>query len=133
VQTRHPEWLRDKKVRIIAQYGREPLPEIPHVPLIFDQAKNREERQALNLLLARQQMAKPYVAPPHLAARRTDELRTAFMETLSDPAFRQEAKRLKIELHSMTGQDVQKLVGELYSTPPAIVTKVKNILSQKVQ
>jgi hypothetical protein len=132
VQNRHPVWLRDKKVRILAQYGFKKLPGLPDVPMMYDLARTEADRQAFRLLLlARQEMGKPYVAPPGLSAARTSDLRDGFMATLADKGFMSEAKRLKMDVSGMSGAEVQQLVAELYKTPPEIVARVRKILNSK--
>jgi len=71
LKTQQPDWIRDKKVRIIIQDGYRKVPDLPDVPLIIDQAKTDADRQALDLMLERQKFARPYVAPPGLSARPT--------------------------------------------------------------
>jgi tripartite-type tricarboxylate transporter receptor subunit TctC len=133
VRTRHPDWLSEKKVRILAQYGRRKLAALPDVPLILDQAQSDEDRQALHFLLDRQEMAKPYVAPPGLPAERVRLLRRAFDATLKDPAFLAEADKLQLDITPMSGEEVQAMAVSLARTPPTIVARVRTLLSAKVR
>ena len=50
-------------------------------------------------------------------------LRRAFMDTMQDKAFLAEADKIKLEITPVTGEAVQKLVAEIYSTPPEIVRR----------
>ena len=134
VQNRHPAWLRDNKINIVAQYGFKKLAALPDVPMVYDLAKTDADRKAFKLvLLARQEMGKPYVAPPGLSAARTGDLRKGFLDTLSDRGFKAEAKKLKMNVLGISGGEVQKMVAELYQTPPEIVARVRGILSQPLK
>ena len=45
LQAIKPEWITDKKVRILVQVALEKHPDMPNVPSVFDLARNEEERQ----------------------------------------------------------------------------------------
>jgi tripartite-type tricarboxylate transporter receptor subunit TctC len=86
----------------------------------------------MRLLFARTEYARPYFLPPDVPADRVQALRRAFDATMKDPAFLAEADKLQIEILPMTGEALQKLVGELASTPPDIVARVKAALDAPV-
>src|SRR5258708_37956697 len=65
-------------------------------------------------------MGRPFLAPPGLPAERLALLRRAFMETMRDKAFLAEAEKIQLEITPVTGEAVQKLVAEIYATPPEI-------------
>ena len=96
--------------------------------MFLDQAKTDAERAALRLMLARLEYGRPFFLPPNVPAARVEALRRAFDATMKDPAFLAEAEKLQIEILPMTGEVLQKLVGELAATPPEIVTRVKAAL-----
>jgi tripartite-type tricarboxylate transporter receptor subunit TctC len=85
--------------------------------------KTPEQRAILRLVFARQVMGRPFLAPPGLPPERLALLRRAFMETMKDPAFLAEAQKIKLEITPVDGEAVQKLVAEIYATPPDIVRK----------
>src|ERR1700754_2900593 len=47
LQAIKPEWVTEKKVRILVQFALEKHPDLPDVPSVFDFARNEEERQIL--------------------------------------------------------------------------------------
>jgi hypothetical protein len=67
-----PDWLRDKKINVIMQFGLEKSSELPDVPLVLDFVKNPEDRQLMELLMGTMAVARPFMAPPacRKAARR---------------------------------------------------------------
>jgi tripartite-type tricarboxylate transporter receptor subunit TctC len=71
----------------------------------------------LRLIFARQVMGRPFVAPPGIPADRLAALRQAFMQTLADKDFLAEADQARLEIGAVSGEEVQKLVKELYATP----------------
>ncbi len=91
---------------------------------MIDFAKTDEQRQILKLVLARQVMGRPYLAPPNVPADRVAALRKAFMDTMTDPAFVAEAQKAELELNPVSGEAVEKLVQEIRHAAE-IVAKAK--------
>jgi tripartite-type tricarboxylate transporter receptor subunit TctC len=132
IKNAEPEWLRDHKIRIIVQHGFRKLPELPDVPLFIDLAQNESDRQALVFLLARQEAAKPYFAPPDIPAERLAILRRAFDATVHDPKFAALAAKANVALDGpMTGDEVATLVAKVAQTPPAVIQRITRMLTDK--
>ena len=125
LKTAKPEWLRDKKVNVLVQIALEKSPELPDVPLVFDLVTKPEDRQMLTLLVGPTAMARPFVAPPGVPADKAAVLRRAFDATMNDPEFRADAAKIKADVEPTTGEDVQKLVAQLYATPKPVIERVK--------
>jgi len=125
------QWLAEKKVRIISQWALAKNPEIGDVPLILDLAKNEADRQAILLAIARLEYGRPFFLPPGVPADRVTALRRAFDATMKDPAFLEEAKKTKIDIDPLAGEEVQKLVGQVSQTPADIVTRVRTAMESK--
>jgi tripartite-type tricarboxylate transporter receptor subunit TctC len=129
VKTRQQKWIDEKKIKFIVQYQSKPDPELGNVPMVMSLAKSDAERQAMRLLFARTEYARPYFLPPDVPKDRVQALRRAFDATLKDPAFIAEAHKLKLELSPMTGEALQTLVADLAKTPPDVVARVRKALS----
>src|SRR5258708_5036128 len=65
VKTTHQKWVDEKKFSILVQLALDKHPDLPDVPLVIDLAKHDEQRQLLRLILARQGMGRPFLAPPN--------------------------------------------------------------------
>lgn len=55
-------------------------------------------------------------------------LRRAFDETLKDPEFLAEAKRLQMEIDPLKGEEVQALLQTAYRAPPALVARAAPLI-----
>ena len=121
-------WWKEKKINILVQLALAKHPDLPDVPLVTDLAKTDEQRQILRLIFARQVMGRPYLAPPGIPADRVAALRKAFMDTMADKEFLTEAEKAQLEITPVAGEAVQKLVGEVYQTPPEIAKKTADLL-----
>jgi len=117
------DWIDKKQINIFAQTALRKHPELPNVPLVLDYAKTDADRSIFKLMFARQEFAWPYIAPPDVSADRIDALRRAFLATMKDKDFLADAEKAKLEIMPVPGEDIHKLVTELYATPPAIVQK----------
>ncbi len=98
IKSQKTDWLRDRKISLLAQFGMEKNADLPDVPLVLERATNDEQRQVLRLLIAGQFVGRPFFAPPELPDDRKGALRQAFDATMKDPQFLAEAGRLDMEI-----------------------------------
>jgi tripartite-type tricarboxylate transporter receptor subunit TctC len=129
IKTRYAKWLDEGSINIIVQNAVEKHPDLPNVPLITDKAKDAEHLQIIRLIVATQNMARPFFAPPGIPADRAAALRKAFDETMKDAEFLAEAEKMKVEVTPMTGDEVNGLLKELYATPKAAVEKAAKAMA----
>jgi tripartite-type tricarboxylate transporter receptor subunit TctC len=128
VKAQVPQWIAEKTITVIAQYGLKRNAELADVPSMLEQAASDADRQALTMLFARTEYGRPYFLPPDVPAARVEALRRAFDATMKEPAFVADAARLQLDIDPMTGEEVQALVGQLAVTPLAIVARVRAAL-----
>ena len=126
----HKSWIEDKRMIVLVQLSLAKHPDLPDVPLVMDFAKTDEQRQILKMIFARQVMGRPYVAPPDVPAERVAALRQAFMATMTDKDFLAEAAKTQLEINPVPGADVEKLVKDVYATPPDVIAKAKQATAQ---
>ena len=124
-------WIKDKKIRILAQWALRKHPELPDVPLILDQAKTQEQKQALDLALARLEFGRPFFMPPNVPADRVNAIRRAFDAAMKDKELLAEAEKLKIEVDPLGGEQVAGLIEQIYKTPAATVERVRDAMAPK--
>ena len=128
VKATHGPWLDKKQINILYQMGLSKHHDLPNIPLVIDLAKTDEQRAILKLIFARQVMAWPFTAPPGVPKERVDILRKAFTDTMKDKDFLAEADKAGLEITPVSGEEIQKLVQEIYDTPAAIVKKTATML-----
>jgi tripartite-type tricarboxylate transporter receptor subunit TctC len=71
---------------------------------------------------------RPFVLPPGTPRDRVQLLRRAFQETLKDREFLAEADKTKLNIEPMTGEELEKLIGELYTLDAALIGRLKDVL-----
>jgi tripartite-type tricarboxylate transporter receptor subunit TctC len=124
----HQAWLDQKKMNVLFQMGLSKHPDLPNVPLIVDLAKTDEDRSILKLIFARQVMAWPFLAPPGVPKDRVEVLRKAFMDTMTDKELRAEADKGGLEIAPVAGEDIQKLMQDIYRTSASVAQKTATLL-----
>src|ERR1035438_9184000 len=113
-------WLT-KQIRVVLQLTDKKLAELAEVPSVLDVAVSPEQQAILKLIIARQTMARPYVAPPGVPAARLMALRNAFEATMKDPEFLADAKRQGLDVRPVTGAEADALIKQVYTTSPDVV------------
>jgi len=131
IQARYGHWIAEKKISLVAQFALNKNPDLPDVPFIMDLARTLEQKQMIELLLAANEMGRPFFAPPGVPRDRIEILRTAFVAMAKDQKFIEDAERQGMELQLMTGEEVENLVTRIYASPKAIVEMAKQIVASQ--
>ncbi len=121
LSSRNRDLLTSKQIKVVLQLGDRKVPELEDVPTVLEIAGNAERESILRLIIARQTMARPYVAPPGLPPARLAALRKAFDDTMADPEFLADAMRLDLDVRPLKGEEADALIKRVYATPPDIV------------
>src|SRR5262245_65657982 len=93
----------------------------------MDLPASPQDKAAMRLITSRQAIARPFTAPPGVPPERVKILRDAFDATMKDPDFIKEATRLALEVRPVSGADVDKLIREIYASPPDVVPRAMEI------
>lgn len=129
VKTSWAPWIEEGKLNPLFLLSLSKHPELPEAPLIIDLAENDYQKQVLQLLLARQVMGRPYVAPPGVPAERLDALRKAFEATANDPEFLAEAKRKQLEISFVNAAKITEVIRKSYQSSPEVVQVINDAKS----
>jgi tripartite-type tricarboxylate transporter receptor subunit TctC len=124
----HKRWVDDGSIIVLVQLSLHKHQELPNVPLVMDFAKTDEQRQIFRLIFARQVMGRPFLAPPGVPKDRAEALRTAFDNTMKDPKFLADAEKMQLEITPVSGEEIEKLVKELYQTPKALAARAAEFI-----
>ncbi len=127
-------WNKDlyqsKGINVALQLASQKLAELPDTPSILEVARDPDQQSALKLILSRQMMARPYVAPPGIPPGRLAALRAAFDATMTDPEFLADAQRQALEVRPVSGAEANALIDEIYATPPAVVRMAIEVMKE---
>ena len=123
----HPEWITQKKVNFVVQYGLKRHPDLPDVPTCVELARNEEEAMILKAVVNATEIGKAILSTPNVPADRANALRAAFLAMVADPEFKSELDKMRVELTPMGGSELQALVEEVGRIPEAVLEKIKAV------
>jgi tripartite-type tricarboxylate transporter receptor subunit TctC len=129
-KTMRSNWLSEGKLYHLVQWGQRRLPELPDVPLLTELARNDAERQIFQLMSSTVIVGRPILTNQDVPAERVAALRASFVAAMKDQNFLAEAKKSNLEINPIYGDDLQKLVVGVVSTPPDIVRLAKAATSE---
>ena len=130
LRSSHMHWITDNKIHMLFHTGDRVHPEIPQVRLIRDLVTEPTKKAALDFILAREILGRPFLAPPDVPADRVKALRDAFDATLVDKEFLIDAERRRVEINLVTGAEVDQLLKTSAAAPKAVIDAVKEALGQ---
>jgi tripartite-type tricarboxylate transporter receptor subunit TctC len=128
-----PDWLRDHKLRFLLQTGVKPIKELPNVPILLDEITDPMTREAIGVVGVREEVGRPHMFPPGTPATLVKALRTAFMQTMTDPKYVEEAGKLHIAIEPTTGEEMTKMLEHAWAEPPEVIALAKKLWPPAVE
>jgi tripartite-type tricarboxylate transporter receptor subunit TctC len=126
VKSSRPNWIKDKKVNFIVQYGAAPEKEFGNTPFIGDLITKPEDRPLVAAAVAPLAIGRPYMAPPGTPPERVAALRKALAATFADPEFRAEAERMQLGFTTaVSGESMKQKIAEAYKAAPDVVARLR--------
>jgi len=129
VGTQRPDWLRDRKVRILVQIGYERTARMGDAPFVMEFARTEDDKRVLRLIFGWTIMGRPFMAPPGIPEERMAALRQAFDATMKDQEFLAEAARQNLEVAPVGGAEIDRFLAGVYATPRPLVERAAKILA----
>ena len=113
----------------VLQFVPKRLPELSNVPAAVEFAKTEEAKKLLDVGMHDQgSIARPFVLPPGTSKEQLALWRKAFADTMKDAEFLAEAKKSKLEIDPVSGEEIENLItGRLLKLEPALLARLKEI------
>ena len=131
ISVSNPEWFGSAgTMNVLAQTASTTRADLDRagVPSAMSFAKTDDQRRELELFFSQEVFSRPYVMAPDVPAERVAALRKAFADTLADPELLADAKKANLEVSPVSGEDVQRLIAQVYGAPKPLIAKVKAAL-----
>jgi tripartite-type tricarboxylate transporter receptor subunit TctC len=125
IKVLYGDWLRDKKINVIAQAGPQRDRAFPDVPLLADHARTAEARRIFELFEIDLAIGRPFLLPPEVPAERVAALRRAFEDTMQDPAFLADARQAGIDIHPRSAATVTAIIEQAAATPREVLAAAR--------
>jgi hypothetical protein len=127
LETRRSDWLKDRTVRPLLQLGltKSSSPYLKDVPLIMDVAPDHKTKEVFRVLMSSLTLGRPFFVAPEVPDDRAAILRKAFTDTMNDSAFQEEATRTLGELGPVSGEEMQKIIGDIFALPSDVIESLR--------
>ena len=121
-------WIAEKKLNYLMQFGLEPEPELPGVPMLQDVVKNDLDKDVAFLISLPIALGYGYWLAPEVPSERLAILRKAWAETIRDPQLIEEAKKLSLDLKPSEYRAPEENVARAAKLPAAVLARASEAL-----
>jgi tripartite-type tricarboxylate transporter receptor subunit TctC len=95
-------------------------PEVRSVPFFTNALKDEVNIATYKAYMAQMEYQRPLTVSPGTPKDRLDILRHAFKATLSEPEFVAQARKSRLDITYVSGEEAEKIVGEVLSISPKV-------------
>ena len=128
LQATKSDWLPQKKIKALMQYGPEKRPELAGVASAREAAASDDDRILIDAAFAPLALGRPLVMPPGVPADRLAAMRKALMDAFADPGFISESARLALGPNEpRSGDELQEVVARTYAAPPRVLERLRRL------
>ena len=129
VRTTWRKAIESGQVIIMLQSNGRPHADLPNVPLSITFAKTPEARQLLEAGIHQpSQITYGYSLPPNTPKDRVQILRKAFLQTVKDPDFLNDAGKANLEIAPASGEEIEQAIQRMFKSDPRVVAQLKETL-----
>jgi hypothetical protein len=114
----------DDKLIPFVIHGHVEDPEVKDLPQYTKVIKGEENVRAFKAWANQYDFQRPLMVPPKTPKDRLQALRLALQKTVADPEFLAEAKKSKLVIDKVTGEDIEQSVEEVLTISPAVKKKL---------
>jgi hypothetical protein len=86
------------------------------------------KQKAAELVISQQAFSRPYITAPEISPERLKVLRDGFAKALADPELVADFAKVNIVNQPIGGEQVQKLVAQIYATPQDVVDEARRAI-----
>jgi tripartite-type tricarboxylate transporter receptor subunit TctC len=124
-------WPDRSGINVVVQSGTSPHPELRDVPVALSLATNSDAAALLGTTTAALSLgARFYALPPGTNASVRSTLTAAFLATMRDPAYVQEAAAAGISNEPVGGEDVLARIEALLALPQPLITQLRQMIAR---
>jgi tripartite-type tricarboxylate transporter receptor subunit TctC len=132
LRNRHPDLLRDGKVRALGQFTMTPAGQGLSIPRASDFPETDVAREAMRVVESQTRFgAFALAAPPSTSPARVAELRAAFLAMSRDAETVQAAAARGLDIDPVSGEELQQLATSLNAVSPAARDRLRTVLRER--
>ena len=125
----NPSYLKENKIRPVLQFGRERSVELPKVPTAAEWADTEVDKRLFQFYGIKYKMSYPIMVAPGVPAEHVAALRVAFDQTMADPAYQADAKRMGLALNPLRGGEIHDLMTIINEMPDDLIVRLRALIS----
>jgi tripartite-type tricarboxylate transporter receptor subunit TctC len=125
------DWLAQKKIDLIVQFGVKRNPDLPDVPSAIEFARGPDDRSLFNLMFATLDAGRPFAVPLNTPADRVAALRAAFKALAEDREFISELTARGGSVEFLSGEEIESLAAAIYRTPPELIERARKLVNER--
>jgi tripartite-type tricarboxylate transporter receptor subunit TctC len=119
------DFVATGKAHVLLQFGLRKAADLPNVRLLQDLAGNDKDRQIFEYLGLVGAMGRPFFMSAGTSVERAAVMRAAFVATMKDPAFLEEAGRSKLEIGPLSGDELTGIAGRTFEASADVLAAAK--------
>jgi tripartite-type tricarboxylate transporter receptor subunit TctC len=114
---------------VVIQAAPKAHPDLPKVPLAINFGKNDEGKQLIDVVIHGGNIVeRSFMLPPAVPKDRIATIKSAFDKTLRDPEFLAEAKKARLGVAPISGDELTRRVNAFFNLPEDMKRKIKRVL-----
>jgi tripartite-type tricarboxylate transporter receptor subunit TctC len=122
------DWVPSGKANVMLQFGLRKTAELPNVRMLQDLAANAKHREIFEFLCLVPAMGRPFFLPPGVPEERVAAIRQAFAATMKDPGFLDDARRARLDVGPLTGDEIAQIVAKKFNAPDDVRAVGKKVM-----
>jgi tripartite-type tricarboxylate transporter receptor subunit TctC len=123
--------LADGDIRLVLQFGPEPLKAYPDVPWAQALAANEDDRNLIELATGFLNTGYVYMMGPDVPRMRVAAMRKAFMDALKDPDLLADARKQTLNIAPIDGETIANMLAKAYALPPSVVERMRKVFEAR--
>jgi tripartite-type tricarboxylate transporter receptor subunit TctC len=130
MRAQHGREVASGELTVWITFDAKRTPDYPQVPTIYELIKSDDDRRLADLIYGQNVIGRPILAPPGMSADAVAALRKGMMATLADRTFLEDAKKTRLHLAPMTGEETVRRLQAFYSLPATVIGRAKAIMGR---
>ena len=99
------------------------------VPTAAEWADTEADKRLFHFYGIKYEMSYPIMVAPGVPAQRVAALRAAFDQTMADPAYQADAKRMGVTSNFLKGDEMHNLMTIINDIPDDLIVRLRTLIS----
>ncbi len=123
------DWIRDRKARVLMQFGAGRNRLIPDVPTAIETLQDESAKTMLRIYAQKYSTTYPFLLPAGVPPERLTALQDAFDAAMKDERLIADARKFGIDIDPVRGVEIEKIVAEVATLPADIVDRLRGLIN----